>query len=126
MSQRKKTLRNQVVEAWNDASRSLGFRVVAPFALQVGRRSAACIALLPDFGGSHGMVVGGIVSPDFATDGILIDCAREAGMYCSFINLEHYASFDPTVFKETLADWGFFGTSERRPVWLSDVRSSDP
>ena len=44
--------------------------------------------------------------------------AESGGLYYSFINSEVYERHDEEVFKEALADWGYFGSEERRPTWL--------
>jgi hypothetical protein len=114
------------VDAWKDASRHLGIRVVAPFALSAGHVTAACIAFLPDFGGQNGMVVGALEPSELEPDPALVECARTLGMFYSFLNLEKYSTFDPEVFKDALADWGYFGAAESRPTWLpphADVAS---
>lgn len=106
------------VEAWKEDSRQLGIRVIAPFAISAGDITAACIAFLPDFGGRHGMVIGAAGPPDFKTEPALVECAKSLGMFYSFLNPERYSTFDAAVFKEALIDWGYFGSTESRPVWF--------
>ena len=110
------------VEAWKKASDHLGIQVIAPFALSAGHVTAACVAFLPDFGGEHGMVVGAVSPPEFETDPAIVECARALGLFYSFLSLDRYSSFDPGLFKEALADWGYFGAAESRPAWLPPKR----
>jgi hypothetical protein len=107
-----------IVDAWKEASRQLGIRVVAPFTVSAGDVTAACVAFLPDFGGRNGMVIGAAEPPEFETEPALVQCARASGMFYSFLNLERYSTFDAELFKEALMDWGYFGSAESRPDWL--------
>ena len=118
-------LSDRVIEAWNEASRDLDVRVVAPFSLEVGGRSVSCLAFLPDFGSANGMVVGGCVPPGFEVDSLMASRAQEAGMYYAFINLECYSTYQREAFVEELTDWGYYGASERRPAWLPPA-SAEP
>jgi len=109
------------IEAWKKASSQLGVRVVAPFAISAGGLTAGCIAFLPDFGGSQGMVIGSVEPPDFKTDTVLVECAKGLGMFYTFLS-EEYSHFDAGMFKEALIDWGYFGSPESRPAWFGTLR----
>lgn len=111
-------LAGQVAHAWRIASSHLGIKIVSPYTIELDRKSADCIAFLPDFGSSQGMVIGITLKPDFRTDPVLIECAKGRELFYSFINAETYAKYEDTRFKDTLADWGFFGPIEKRPTWI--------
>jgi hypothetical protein len=112
------------VKAWQDAADRLGIAVVAPFTISGPKHSIVCIAFLPDFGSKNGMVIGHADSPAFEMDPLLAECARSLEMYYSFVNLDQYSTFNAGVFKEALADWGYFGAAERRPAWLPADQSA--
>ena len=107
-----------VVKAWQHAAAQLGIAVVAPFTISGPRHSIVCIAFLPDFGSKNGMVIGPTEAPAFEADPRLAECAKSLDMYCSFVNTDRYSTFNAEVFTEALADWGYFGSAERRPGWL--------
>ena len=54
------------------------------------------------------MVIGGMLPPDFKTETKLVEFANDAGLFCSFINLSSYSSYEEALFKDTLKDWGFW------------------
>lgn len=108
-----------MVQAWHTASKLLGIEVVAPFTLRTEKKSADCIAFLPDFGSPRGMVIGmHIPLTSDMDDETLAICAEKREMFCSYLNPEVYATYDEEKFKETLIDWGFFGPPGHRPAWL--------
>jgi hypothetical protein len=111
-------LSKKAIKSWIRGGRELGFRVTAPYVLRVNDKSVTCVGFVPDFGGPNGMVIGGMAPPQFQTDSQLVECAKTANMYWSFVNLQDYDQYQPDVLKEALADWGFWGPKELRPPWL--------
>jgi hypothetical protein len=109
----------ELVRAWVLAGQRLGIRVNAPYDLQVGATSVRCIACLPDFGGPNGMVLQATFPPNFAIDEVLERAAQKAGYYISFINPNSYTTHDLSEFQCALKDWGYYGSREVRPAWLS-------
>ena len=97
----------EVIAAWTLAGERLGVRVVAPFEFKVGPASYNCIAYLPDFGGSKGMLLQATFPPVFATDQGLASAAQNEGYFISFINPNSYSRLDFHEFQEALKDWGF-------------------
>ena len=79
-----------------------------------------CVAHLPDFGSPKGMLIGGVIGPNFETDRTIKRVANELGKYCSFINIKVYTKYEEAVFKEALRDWGYWGADDQRPRWLQD------
>jgi hypothetical protein len=65
------------------------------------------------------MVLGTTIEPAFETDINLITCAKEASMFWTFLSVDRYCEYNEERFKEALKDWGFYGTSEIQPLWLS-------
>jgi len=82
----------------------------------------SCVAHLPDFGSPNGMVIGFIHHPDYGVDTRLKLAAESQGLFCSFINYKVYGHYNEEVFKEALADWGFFGDETLRPSWMADPK----
>lgn len=114
---------NLILEAWIHAGIKLGVRVEAPYyAFTIDGMKVPCVAHLPDFGSSNGMLIGLVLAPDFEVDKKIKDVARELKKYCTFINAKIYAKYDETVFKEALADWDFWGEEMNRPAWLQASR----
>lgn len=109
----------KTAQAWLTAGRLLGIRITAPFTLRVGAQSVDCIAFLPDFGRDRGTVIGGVAGPAFQTDAVLWQCAKAAGVYCSFVNMTLYSEYSEARFKEALEDWGYYGPESLRPEWLT-------
>jgi hypothetical protein len=122
MSTQRIIILKQVVAAWEEASQRLGIKITSPFILRIGKKSVGCIAFLPQFGGSNGMVIGATLPPNFDIDPTLIKCAQASGLFCSFINPEAYATFNEDRFKETLSDWQYFGPGNERPAWLYEAK----
>jgi len=114
-----------VSDAWRTAASSLAIRVEAPYVLvDANHAEVSCIAYLPDFGGSKGMVIGPICNSDYKTDRVFL-AATSRGLYCSLVNAEVYEHYEEATFKEALTDWGFFGDETRRPSWLQKPSKSE-
>lgn len=64
---------------------------------------------LPKFGGLNGMVVGSL-NCNYAKPGLF---------YCSLVNPASYVGSAREILRETLNDWGWFGSVEDRPTWYS-------
>jgi hypothetical protein len=116
----KATEREKLIAAWALASERLGIRVVSPFEFNGSLGSHECIAFLPDFGSSKGMLVQATYPPMFATDDALVTDAGKVGYYVSFINANSYATFDIQIFQEALKDWGFYGSPTIQPAWIDN------
>ena len=103
---------------WKSAAETLQFQITVPFSLQHARKNIKCFAFLPHFGGPRGMAIGLIIAPKFETDHELIEASRNEGLYWSFLNPAGYQKYDEELFKDALADWGYYGPTEKRPVWF--------
>jgi hypothetical protein len=113
---------NQALEAWKHAGASLGIRVEAPYhTVTADGEKISCLAHFPDFGSPNGMVIGTLISPGYEIDKGVKRVAKELGKYCSFINIKIYAKYDEMMFKDTLIDWGYWGTRENQPQWLMPI-----
>ena len=110
-----------IAEAWKTAAKDLAITVVVPFTLEVDGRSHVCVAWVPDFGGSRGILVVPSRPPDFVTHRVLAADAEREGYGASFVNVEVYGRYDRDEFIDTLREWGFTGAEHRRPAWLDDV-----
>lgn len=108
---------------WKNAASDLGVNIETPYALKdADGVEVQCVAYLPDFGGSNGMVVGVIHPPDFRADGRLISVARSRNLGYSFINFEAYKHYNKEEFKIALIDWGFSGDQSHRPEWMEEPK----
>jgi hypothetical protein len=58
-------------------------------------------------------------TPLFKGEVMLLEWAEKEDRFCSFLNPEIYSTYDESVFKEALVDWGYFGQPETRPSWLA-------
>ena len=117
MTDSRSVLEDETVQGWKHAADQLDVLVIAPFAIP-GVKDATCIAFLPHFGGPHGMLIEGIVGPDYESNPSVWTFAHKWGMFVSAINLEVYRTYDKRRFREALTDWSFFGPAARRPSWL--------
>jgi len=70
------------------------------------------------------MVIGATTPPEFNTDLELIEFAKQKRFFFTFINPAGFATYDESIFKEALTDWGFFGPEEDRPDWLPKRREA--
>ena len=66
-------------------------------------------AYLPKFGGANGMVVGSIHC----------DYAKLETLYFTFVNPSSYLGSKHETLRDTLNDWGWFGSADDRPIWYS-------
>jgi hypothetical protein len=118
-------MRKRVCDAWRIAANALSVRIEAPFTLKTkDAEEVLTMAHLPDFGGPRGMIIGLLSRPAYTTDKGVKSAAESLGLYYSLINPEVYERYDEEVFKEALADWGFFGNEDRRPKWLQKPTTS--
>lgn len=100
----------EMVQAWLDAAKELGVRVIAPHSVQLADGRAVLIeAFLPDFGSRSGALA---ISFENSTPK-----ERELPVWSSRL-YESYRVFDRQFFIDTLDDWGWFGASEP-PAWFS-------
>jgi hypothetical protein len=108
------------VKVWKKFCDKLGVEIIAPYTLETQGHLINCLAFLPNFGGPRGMIVGSMNLPEVTTDPQLIKIAQEKGLFYSFINTKAFTTteIDETIFKATLADWGYYGPLKRRPRWL--------
>lgn len=103
---------------WRKASRQLGFKLVSPYRVKNGTKVLTCFGFLPHWGSKNGMLIGITRQPDFEIDAALKTYAEKKKMFYSFINPGGYIRYDEAYFKDTLADWGYFGPEDERPSWL--------
>ena len=106
-------LDSEISAAWREASAQLGVRVVAPYALQLPDGTTVEVeAFLPDFGGPHGTVVVALADED---RGRLVAGAKQ---FASLL-APAYRAFDRDCFRETLDDWGWYGSAGDPPEWYT-------
>jgi hypothetical protein len=115
---KQKDARTRLVKTWTKASDELGFRIVAPYLLVCDSGVFECVAYLPDFGTTNGMVIVQALPPEYLETPELWEAARAQGIGYSAVNVEVYESYDAEVFTEALRDWGFFGSGGERPEWI--------
>jgi hypothetical protein len=109
---------NGMIRAWEDARDELGISLITPHRIKSGGQNIKCVAFLPDFGSVNGVLVGVAFPPLFNTSRKLIRAAESLKAHCAFLNPEIYMRFDIDNFVDLLLDWGFFGESEKTPVFL--------
>ena len=110
----------RAIKAWRAAAQALGIEVIAPFEFIRSGRRHTCVALLPHFGGSSGIVLKATGPPLFETDEQFKLDATASGRAWSFINVDLYRRFDREAFVEALQDWGYTGPPDQRPSWLDE------
>lgn len=98
-------------ESWLAVAADLGVRVISPFELIVHGTRVAFTALLPQFGGSAGM----IIDPDWSVIKPHADALTKAGYGYSCISIDGSA---PDEMRDVLLDWGWNGTTAQKPDWL--------
>jgi hypothetical protein len=109
---------SRVVDVWRTAGEKLGFTVEAPYEFVLSGRTHSCLAFLPHFGTPKGIIVLGTRPPRFEADRSIAADAAQAGVGCSFVNVELYGRYDQELFESTLSDWGYHGPSDKKPGWL--------
>jgi hypothetical protein len=102
----------QISDAWQQAAADLGIRVVAPFALAKESGEIQWFeALISDFGGPNGTIVGN-------HDSGFHDIRERLGYYASNL-YPSYRSYIREYFVDTLNDWGWFGADGEEPPWYT-------
>lgn len=103
---------DKVIHAWLEAASDLGLEIESPFFLQTKDKGVIKYGLLIKyFGSKSGTLIMSI------NDTVEFDTPEEYGYHCSALNPYHYSKYQREEFIETLADWGFFGPLDKKPVW---------
>ncbi len=107
---------NPMAQAWLDAGRDLGIRVVHPFRFtsRDGKTAETQGVFLPDFGSAAGT----LLLCRFDSD-IVADTAEDTEFYRSALNPIHYEPYNRLHFIEALEDWGWFGDPSLAPDWFA-------
>lgn len=111
-------IKSQIIKNWTRASKELGFKIEAPFFLKNNDKKIECVAYLPDFGSTNGMVINLIKPPEFELDPELETLCQNLGLFFSSINEEEYKLYNKNIYMETLLDWSYFGSKENKPKWI--------
>jgi hypothetical protein len=99
-----------MVQAWQEAGRDLGIRIIAPYPVGLADgRTLTAEAFIPDFGSSSGALA---ISANSS-----LCRERELPFWHSQL-FDNYRRYDRDRFVETLNDWGWYGTSAP-PSWYS-------
>jgi hypothetical protein len=107
---------NPMAQAWLDASKDLGIRVVHPFTFttKAGVSATTQGVYLPDFGSAAGTLLLCRFDPDE-----LDDLADDTDFYQSGLNPYHYEPYQREIYIETLNDFGWFGSQSEVPAWYT-------
>ena len=104
----------EICQAWLEAAKDLGIRVVAPFSLEITPGEATVYeAHVLDFGGPKGAVVG-ILEDDPPWK----DIRKTYGYYGSNLGPQ-YRQYKRQLFIDTLNDWRWFGALQEQPSWYT-------
>lgn len=104
------------IQFWKRAARDLQIEIETPFRLALpGGANLYASALVKDFGPRRGMVV----DADYSIISPHIPALKEQGFgYCG--NLGGAPdTYDRAGMIEVLADWGWSGPSDKKPIWLA-------
>lgn len=101
----------EMTNAWKKAEQDLGIKINPEFTLKL-KDGTRIFLLIENFGGSDGTIV---TTFDYTRDFAEL---KELGFYCSAL-ADSYATYNRTLFVDTLNDWGFFGESNRKPSWYT-------
>lgn len=115
---------NPITSAFVQAAGELGFSFEPAFA--VALRDGSVIQSL-GFVRHFGSELGALLFSESQCPSSR-ECEELQGLGYFYSQLfEGYCRFDEQLFKETLDDWGFFGSEQERPDWYSGIRyaSSD-
>ncbi|MGC4068434.1 MAG: hypothetical protein QM784_28065 [Polyangiaceae bacterium] len=105
--------RLELTRAWIEAAAELGIRVQAPYQHYFPDGTVLVAeAFVPDFGSPAGMLV--IALEDAAR----VAALSGSGLAYSALG-QSYDAYDSTLFRETLDDWGWFGSPAIRPNWYT-------
>jgi hypothetical protein len=99
-------------ESWRSIAEALGVQAISPFDLTIDGARVIFTALLPQFGGSAGM----IVDPDWSIIEPHANALIREGYGYSCISI---AGSLPPDMQGVLADWGWNGPAEEKPDWLT-------
>lgn len=103
------------VQFWKRAANDLRIVIETPFRLALpGGATLYVSALVKDFGSRRGMVV----DADYSIISAHIPALKELGFgYCGNLGGSP-ETYDRAAMIEVLADWGWSGSSDKRPDWL--------
>ena len=105
-----------MAHAWRQASVELQFKFISPYTfLDKNGKPHTCSGLIAHFGGPKGTLVVSQYDEDPDADVV----GAELGYYTSALNPLYYEKYDRDTFMDTLVDWGWFGSVEDRPAWLT-------
>jgi hypothetical protein len=106
-------LDKEMSAAWLVASRELGIEVLAPHRIRLADGGMLDVeAFLPGFGGPTGTIALTLDAKDRS--------ARAATTEYFVSRLApSYRTFDVQLFRDTLNDWGWFGSERQRPAWYT-------
>jgi hypothetical protein len=101
-------------KAWRQASEDLAFEFISPFSFEdKAGKTRTCAGLVRHFGGPMGaLIIGEDSEPDTE------DAGAKAGYYTSALSPLHYNRYNPSLFMNTLRDWGWHGPTEKKPSWF--------
>lgn len=98
-------------ELWKQLAERLGIVTVAPFDREIRGQSIRFAALLPQFGGSAGLVA----DPRWEAIEPYVEALTEAGFGYSAVTLDE--TIDDESARDMLRDWKWSGVAEA-PDWL--------
>ena len=105
-----------VIAGFEKASAALGFEFEPFYSVEVGSNQyLKSVGLVRAFGSARGTVLFGLGSEPPTQ---LLAQIREAGYFCSMVS-SAYEVFDEVLFRDTLNDWGYFGSSDSQPCWYT-------
>jgi hypothetical protein len=107
---------SRLVQFWSKAADELGFQIVAPFEVTLGRGAKLQVPLLVlHFGAKHGM----LVVPSYETVKDVANELVEAGYGFSVLSEpESHDDYVREEYIEVLRDWGWSGEPSGMPLWL--------
>jgi hypothetical protein len=105
---------SQLVLAWRNAARDLGFEMTAPALLTLNDGSPlSSLALIHGFGRRIGTLIFPINDAPAK-----VSMLNELDYFRSELG-DSYLSYDRQLFVDTLNDWGYYGAPHNRPEWYS-------
>ncbi len=105
-----------VKKAWGRAGDDLNLTITFRFILRQENRPYHYIVHIENFGSPLGALICALEQwREFGP------VAQKHGYFCSGLNLSIYSKYNREKFIETLNDWGWFGKTEERPEWYSEI-----
>ena len=102
----------KIQRAWLQAAQDLEIQIRAPFFIKKNGKTYSYLLLIQNFGNTKGTLIENINDMNLKED-----ILNKEGYHLSFLNPIHYKKYNRQLFIDTLNDWRWFGSIDKKPKW---------